>query len=390
MDCTGGPERIQGDARNVREGEDTKMRKRLTVSVACTLAATLFASCGGQVAYEAAESGSEQLESKARVALPQQLPDPDTKAPDTGKPVKVYVMMGQSNMVGFGAIDPDTTKGTLAHLVRKEGNYPHLVDDAGKWTVRNDVWCVQVTAGSRKDWLQPGFGARAKFIGPELGFGHVMGLVHDEMVLIIKATMGNRALGWDLMPPSSRTIMPKDHPNQWYQGWQYDIFVKDTHRVLNNLPRYFPGYKDQGYVIAGFAWWQGHKDQNTPGHVQKPPYNDNWAKSYEKNLVNLINDLRKEFKAPDASFALATIAFGGDKLSGGGLTVANAQLAVSGERGKYEDFAGNVKTIEARGFWRPAEDSPSNKGYHYNLNAGTYVDVGDALGRAMADMVLKK
>ena len=33
-----------------------------------------------------------------------QLPRPDTKAPDTKKPVKVFILMGQSNMVGMGKI----------------------------------------------------------------------------------------------------------------------------------------------------------------------------------------------------------------------------------------------------------------------------------------------
>lgn len=317
--------------------------------------------------------------------IPEQLPDPSNKAPDTKEPVKVYIMMGQSNMVGFGQISPESTKGTLEYLVKKQENYPYLVNEAGKWTVRKDVWCVQSVAGKRKDWLQPGFGARAKFIGPELGFGHVVGYVNDELVMIIKATMGNRALGWDLLPPSSRTESPEEHENQWYQGWQYDIFVKNVHGVLNNLKKNFPDYQDQGYEIAGFAWWQGHKDQGTPGRVKKK-YNMDWAQDYEKNLVNLIKDLRKEFKAPKAPFAIATIAFGGKKLSGGGLTVAKAQLAVSGEKGKYPEFKGNVKTVDARKYWRDASESPGKAGYHYNHNAGTYMDVGEALGRAMAEL----
>ncbi|MCF7956245.1 MAG: alpha-L-fucosidase [Phycisphaerae bacterium] len=330
------------------------------------------------------------LGTNTKKQIPAQLPDPDSKAPDTTKPLKVFILMGQSNMVGFGMIGPDTKKGTLEYLTKKENKYPHLLDNAGNWTVRNDVWCVQVTAGSRKDWLQPGFGAKAQFIGPELGFGHVMGYVHDEQVLIIKATMGNRALGWDLTSPSSRTAPGKEkHPDQWYQGWQYDVFIKDTHKVLNNLKKYFPAYKDQGYEIAGFCWWQGHKDQGTPKHVLAPPYNLNWTTSYEKNLVNLINDLRKEFKAPKAPFTLATIAFDGEKLKGPGLSIANAQLAVSGEKGKYPEFKDNVKTIEARGFWRDGSVSPTGAGYHYNHNAGTYMDVGDALGRSMAELLEK-
>jgi len=319
--------------------------------------------------------------------VPDALPDPGDEAPDATRPVKVYILMGQSNMIGFGQIGPADQKGTLEYYAKTENRYPHLVDDAGNWTVRKDVWCVQSVAGKRRDWLQPGFGAKAQFIGPELGFGHVMGYVHDEYVLIIKASMGNRALGWDLLPPSSRTEPPEEHENQWYQGYQLDVFVKNVHGVLNNLKKNFPAYQGQGYEIAGFVWWQGHKDQSTPGHVVKDPrYNISYPDDYEKNLVNLINDLRKEFKAPKAPFVLATIAFEGEKLAGGGLKVANAQLAVSNPK-QYPEFKGNVKTVEARPYWRDASESPSRAGYHYNHNAGTYMDVGDALGRAMAELL---
>jgi alpha-galactosidase len=86
---------------------------------------------------------------------------------------------------------------------------------------------------------------------------------------------------------------------------------------------------------------------------------------------------------------LATIAFDGWKLAGPGLTVANAQLAVSDPK-KHPEFVGNVKTVEARDFWRDVEVSPANQGYHYNRNAETYMEVGLALGRAMAELLKGK
>ena len=46
------------------------------------------------------------------------------------------------------------------------------------------------------------------------------------------------------------------------------------------------------------------------------------------------------------------------------LTLANAQLAVSNPK-KHPEFAGNVKTIEARGFWKEAAEPPTSAGYHY-------------------------
>lgn len=312
------------------------------------------------------------------------------------KPVKVYILIGQSNMIGFGRINPDTVKGTLSYLTSREGKYPHLLEKNGKWVERKDVWYVQTTVGHRQHWLEPL--EEYRHIGPELQFGHVLGEYHDEMVLIIKASQGNRSLGWDILPPGSKRFVHegktyagyKDStlswiegqakkPVNWYAGKQYDDYVRDIHTVLDSLQKYFPDYQNQGYEIAGFVWWQGHKDQN-PAHASR----------YEFNLVNLINSLRKEFKVPEAPFVLATIAFEGWELANEGLTIANAQLAVSGETGNYPAFEGNVKTIEARDFWREKEESPSGADYHYNHNAETHIEVGDKLGKAMVELQEKR
>ena len=39
-----------------------------------------------------------------------QLPDPDGKPADMSKPVQVYILLGQSNMLGFGKINPAKAK----------------------------------------------------------------------------------------------------------------------------------------------------------------------------------------------------------------------------------------------------------------------------------------
>jgi alpha-galactosidase len=259
-----------------------------------------------------------------------------------------------------------------------------------------------------------------KAIGPELGFGFVLGQVLDEPVLILKSCIGNRSLGWDLLPPGStryeaevvdrsgtktRKIFAayKEAPDswdmdpakgletppppfvdkktgkpiEWYAGKQYDEDMANAKTALDNLAKIYPDYKGQGYEIAGFAWWQGHKDQN-PVHAGR----------YETNLANLVKALRKDYDAPNARFVLATIAFDGWKLAEPGLAVANAQLAV-GDPKRHPEFEGSVKCIEARDFWREAEVSPKNQGYHYNRNAGTYMDVGLSLGWAMAELLGK-
>jgi alpha-galactosidase len=221
-----------------------------------------------------------------------------------------------------------------------------------------------------------------------------MGQILDEPVLILKSCIGNRSLGWDLLPPSSERYVVdgktyagyKDTPESWvegqpkkevnwYAGKQYDDDMANAKAALENLAKIYPDYKGQGYEIAGFVWWQGHKDTGSAVHASR----------YELNLVNLIKCLRKDYNAPDAKFVLGTIAFGGWQLAGNGKTIAEAQLAV-GDAKKHPEFAGNVKCIEARDFWREADVSPANQGYHYNRNACTYMDVGLSLGWAMADL----
>jgi hypothetical protein len=56
-------------------------------------------------------------------------------------------------------------------------------------------------------------------------------------------------------------------------------------------------------------------------------------------------------------------------------------LAVDGAAGKYPQFAGNVKTVYAH----PLSEGGASNG-HYNGRAGTYMLVGDALGRAMVEL----
>ncbi|MBN1837466.1 MAG: hypothetical protein JW820_16545, partial [Spirochaetales bacterium] len=101
--------------------------------------------------------------------VPNELPDPDGKPADMSKPVQVFILMGQSNMVGAGRIAGDKD-GSLEHAVKTKQKYPYLVDDAGKWTIRNDVRNVRVmnNRGFNNEWMT----ITGKTIGPEIGIGH--------------------------------------------------------------------------------------------------------------------------------------------------------------------------------------------------------------------------
>ena len=136
-------------------------------------------------------------------------------------PFKITYFNQQAN--GLGWIWRTDLPGTLQTVVKTDGKFQHLIDDEGRWTVRNDVWYKGVVTATANKWLTIGCGASASSIGPELQFGHIMGYYHDEPVLILKASQGNRSLGWDFLPPGSERYTVgeytyagyKDSPSRW-------------------------------------------------------------------------------------------------------------------------------------------------------------------------------
>lgn len=305
---------------------------------------------------------------------------------DMSKPVQVYILMGQSNMLGFGRVE-GTKEGTLATAV-KAGKYPYLVDESRAWVTRKDVRNVRVMnfKDHKNDWLTV---AKTGKIGPEIGFGHKVAEVTDAPVLILKSCIGNRSLGWDLLPPGSERYEMdgktyagyKDSPDQWptgtepkkinwYAGKQYDTDVASAKKVLANLSKYYPGAKQ--YEVAGFVFWQGDKDRYKTAHASR----------YEQNLVRLIQSLRKDFDAPQAKFVCATLGQTKKGASGNEGLILDAQLAVDGGSGKYKDFKGNVATV----YSHPLSQGGASNG-HYGGNAETYMNIGEALGQAMVELL---
>ncbi|MFK7909834.1 MAG: sialate O-acetylesterase [Akkermansiaceae bacterium] len=317
----------------------------------------------------------------AGMASADNLPAPDGKPADMSKPVQVFLVMGQSNTLEFGKVSDELKTA-----------YPFLAADSG-WSTRQDVRNVSVMTGRkgvyRNEWLTV---EGKKKIGIEVGIGHQLGNAIDAPVMVLKSSIGNRSLGWDLLPPGTPRYSHdgKEHPGYketypskkdtskivpfeegktlgWYAGKQYDDDVANAKKILADLDKYYPGAKS--YEVAGIIWWQGDKDMRNPGH----------AAMYEKNLGLLLAALRKDFNAPKAKFVTASLGQTDetDKDSGHGKILhAMKSFAAS------SDDIGFV-------YSKPLLDAPSSSSGHYSGNAKTYMNVGLALGAEMVKQLKK-
>jgi len=303
------------------------------------------------------------------------LAEPATAAP--AKPVKVFILAGQSNMEGQAVVDLsgkdyNDGKGTPEQLMgdpNKSATFRHLRDRDGKWTVRKDVW---VRYQREEGPLLVGplglgysvYGDQHHF-GPELQFGHVVGEALDNQVLLIKTAWGGKSLYQDFRPPSSGGQV----------GPYYTKMIAEVREALANLKTDFPEYGGAGYELAGFVWYHGWNDGVDPRSA---------VPEYEQNLVNLIRDVRKEFNVPRLPVVVGEITGPWVDAPDEWNTLREAQAAAAAR----PEFKGTVVFVKTRDFVRTPEESPNpTHGHHEFGNAETYFLVGDALGKGMLSLL---
>jgi len=319
------------------------------------------------------------------------------------KELLVFILAGQSNMEGHGTVEMgrvpgdeadkpqqaliENGVGSLRRFVNdNQGEYgaggkAPLIDKEGKWLVRDDVYVyyqMLVKNGPsqiKKGHLSTGFGIGTK-IGPEFGFGHVIGNATQSPVLIIKTAWGGKDLAVDFRPPSSgETPLAKDRE----VGAYYKEMLAIVKNVMASVDTEFPALKGYTPRLAGFGWHQGWNDGCSVDMVNE----------YEKNMCNFINDVRKDLGVKDLPFVIANSGqqgFGYPWSGGRRKDLCEFQLAV-GDPSKHPEFKGTVASVETRDFCRLIGKSPSSQGYHWHQNGESYFLVGKGIAEAMLDLI---
>ena len=307
--------------------------------------------------------------------------------PAAPKVVRVFILAGQSNMEGQGfiAAEPKRNggKGSLEYLVKDAATaarFRHLVDKGGKWIVRDDVWIAYL---ERRGALTVGYGAKGDRIGPELGFGWVLGGLFAEPVLLIKCAWGGKSLAVDFRPPSAgkfpyplgAKLQAEIDKDPAIVGKYYRETLALTRTALARFGEWFPALAGHEPVLAGFGWHQGWNDR----------ISDQFNGEYESNMAHFIRDVRKDLGVAKLPFVIAETGMSGvEEKHPRALSLMKAQAAVA----LQPEFLGNVVFVPTRAFWREKEVSPSGQAYHWNTSAETYYLIGEAMGEAMKQMVV--
>jgi len=300
------------------------------------------------------------------------------------KPVKVFIMAGQSNMEGharietFDYIGDDPATAPLLKQMRNADGTPKVCDH---------VWMSYLTGhyegkanGEGLGKLTTGFGARGSNptkdggkIGPEYTFGLRMDEKLDQPVVIIKTAWGGRSLHTEFRSPSAGPYELNAYQKKFYYGppahgrpadmdkWLaekkaetgrfYRMMIEHVQKTLKDLKHVYPDYKEgQGYEIAGFVWLQGFNDavdsQTYPERGKPGRYNE-----YSRLLECFIRDVRKDLNAPKMPFVIGVMGVGGEvdpaKPNVDTVDFRRAMAAPA----DLPEFKGNVIAIQTAPFW---------------------------------------
>ena len=296
------------------------------------------------------------------------------------KPVRVFILAGQSNMEGHAKVDTfdyigdDPATAPLLKMMRGADGQP---------TTCSGTWISYLTGDEEKNFdisgkLTAGYGSLSgrppgklgEKIGPEFTFGLTMDAVLDEPILIIKTAWGGKSLHTDFRSPSAgpyalSSFQLENYPKQKGHGipkdfekWKvekakatgvyYWQMIEHVKRVLADPQQVMPSYDaQQGFELAGFVWLQGFNDM-VDSHVYPKHNQPDRFELYSELLANFIRDVRKDLDAPKLPFVIGVMGVGGLKDDSADMMAFRRAMAAPA---KLPEFQGNVTAVETAPFW---------------------------------------
>lgn len=276
------------------------------------------------------------------------------------KPLKVYILCGQSNMEGHAQT---RTFPAVAKDPKTKDLYEKMVGPDGKAVTLDNVWIAYSygnfagdPVGKRSGKLTAGYGSQHHIgtgkIGPEFTFGITMHELQGEPILLIKDAWGGKSLMVDFRPPSAGEL--DDEKNKDKAGRYYKLLIEHVKEVLADPKAVYPDYvaKD-GYELAGFVWFQGFNDMVGSYPRSAPEEGKKSSKDYSEYsrlLACLIRDVRKDLNAPKLPFVIGALGVGGEGASKNAIDFRNAMVAPA----EMDEFKGNVAAVFTHEYW-PSE-----------------------------------
>lgn len=187
-----------------------------------------------------------------------------------------------------------------------------------------------------------GYGADPSKIGPEYGFGLSMARKISGPILLIKTSWGGKSLNYNFRPPSAGEYLLNDKEKASDRAAQIKEDAGLNYRLMTeSVQEVLANLKDNHPAYDEEA---GYK---IAGFVWFQGFNDQFSPefrdNYEANMVSFIKDIRKEYKEPELPFVIGVLGTNITAEKVGENPVSLGQRAAA----KSAEFKGRVKSVES-------------------------------------------
>ena len=211
------------------------------------------------------------------------------------------------------------------------------------FAVSKRVYITSIADRNRRSGpLTVGFGGSPDKIGPEFGFGLSLAKKLDAPVLLIKTSWGGKSLNYNFRPPSAG---PYELSKKELEGDKVEEIKKNVglnYRMMNEAVHAV--LKDLGKHHPEYDAGAGFE---MAGFVWFQGFNDQFSPAfrdnYKDNMIAFIKDVRKEYKAPKMPFVIGVLGTNRTAEDVGKNAVSLAQRAAA----KAPEFQGNVASVES-------------------------------------------
>ncbi len=319
------------------------------------------------------------------------------------KKVQVFILAGQSNMVGHanyitlptmltseepgvkelvklvfkeGAIAPGAAREQLETRIKRDKLSEELrakkitqpdeiaaaqdeikklqaeYDEKSKkikeaFTVSKRVYITSIADGHQRSGpLTVGYGGSPDKLGPELGFGLSLEQKLDAPILLIKTSWGGKSLNYDFRPPSAGP----------YELSKEEAAKPDAQKILENAGLNYRMMNTAVHEVLKDLK-KHHPDYDADagfemaGFVWFQGFNDQFSPAfrdnYKQNMIHFVKDVRKEYQVPNLPFVIGVMGTGVTKEE----VDKNAVSVGQREAAAAPEFKDTVASVESYPFF---------------------------------------
>jgi alpha-galactosidase len=210
-------------------------------------------------------------------------------------------------------------------------------------SISDRVYITSIADNNKKSGkLSVGYGGDPSKIGPEYGFGLSIARVIDGPILLIKASWGGKSLNYDFRPPSAGPYALNDKEKEKNNSDEIQRKAGQSYRDMNKAVHEILDNMKENHPA-----YEPAVGYDLAGFVWFQGFNDQFdpafKANYKDNMIAFIGDVRREHNVPKMPFVIGVLGTGQTKENVDGNAVSVAQR----EAAAFPEFKGNVVAVES-------------------------------------------